>query len=744
MLRFYCPSLSNIDLQDNTVFYATKKGICSINLETYKSEIDFWELNCSVNLAVRDNIKAISLKKSAIVLENGKDKNLRIACTKLKWNNNVLSGVGRNFWMYDYVSDAMTTVRTLSHQATNLAFNNDTLAISTVKGLIIYDVRQISKPIFETHLFGIQDISWQKDNLIVGSIDKIISLGNTFEQEFEIATDCYKIIDHEDYILNVPLYDRSSIQIYQKQNFINEFFPTDDYIVDAKFDPESNSVISLTDNQYIEVSKIPQTIQMSLNTNTTLRPKLELVGYPTSVAEEVFNCTNAIKDMHAIHLDFSSNIFLFEVTAGNSFLVTIKIRLPKGYPKSAPIQPYVESSKFGDLQSDLCSIGKSFYIKGKRCMRDLLEYVRQYPSRRLTNKEENVVVEDKLEETRESENVPFPCLCGVAFSPRGMAVFFSPIYLEKPTDKPGSAFVFRIGLQNHPRSYEMYKQFKTVAFKYLKEVPKYLSPIGGNPTISITLIDDIPGLLPSTLLSRLDFNTENFDDFLTQNSEIVKSLQNPMSYFIWISFQSAAKLIDAHFCQKALFGLLQQSVYRIIQQDDILLASLLAGGISLLRKQIKRKVDVPKVDSSLIVFNMLNYMKSLPVAEFIDIPGSNGVDKLLQIINPLVQRFIQLLQKFEMHRKKMEFLKILGIRSEGINEISSNYFCYNCNNKSETKRCQRCSFGVSTLCVVCQNPIDSLSYFCPLCHHGGHILHIISWFRSRPTCPTGCGCSCLF
>lgn len=34
--------------------------------------------------------------------------------------------------------------------------------------------------------------------------------------------------------------------------------------------------------------------------------------------------------------------------------------------------------------------------------------------------------------------------------------------------------------------------------------------------------------------------------------------------------------------------------------------------------------------------------------------------------------------------------------------------------------------------------------FCLVCGHGGHSLHIAHWFAEEDTCPTGCGCNCLF
>lgn len=63
-------------------------------------------------------------------------------------------------------------------------------------------------------------------------------------------------------------------------------------------------------------------------------------------------------------------------------------------------------------------------------------------------------------------------------------------------------------------------------------------------------------------------------------------------------------------------------------------------------------------------------------------------------------------------------------------------------------------------CSVCQLPVrgtrrdvrrafiaysytKGLSSFCMYCGHGGHTVHLQSWFKSSPLCASGCGCRCL-
>ena len=44
----------------------------------------------------------------------------------------------------------------------------------------------------------------------------------------------------------------------------------------------------------------------------------------------------------------------------------------------------------------------------------------------------------------------------------------------------------------------------------------------------------------------------------------------------------------------------------------------------------------------------------------------------------------------------------------------------------------------STLCIF-----TGCSNLCLSCGHGGHTHHLMDWFASHSTCPSGCGCRCL-
>lgn len=46
-------------------------------------------------------------------------------------------------------------------------------------------------------------------------------------------------------------------------------------------------------------------------------------------------------------------------------------------------------------------------------------------------------------------------------------------------------------------------------------------------------------------------------------------------------------------------------------------------------------------------------------------------------------------------------------------------------------------------CAICENSVRGLCITCHNCGHGGHMHHIMEWFREQTLCPTGCGCVCV-
>lgn len=47
-------------------------------------------------------------------------------------------------------------------------------------------------------------------------------------------------------------------------------------------------------------------------------------------------------------------------------------------------------------------------------------------------------------------------------------------------------------------------------------------------------------------------------------------------------------------------------------------------------------------------------------------------------------------------------------------------------------------------CGVCRMPVRGLGMSCVLCGHGGHMKHMLQWFKKNDGCPIGCDCNCKF
>jgi hypothetical protein len=71
---------------------------------------------------------------------------------------------------------------------------------------------------------------------------------------------------------------------------------------------------------------------------------------------------------------------------------------------------------------------------------------------------------------------------------------------------------------------------------------------------------------------------------------------------------------------------------------------------------------------------------------------------------------------------------LMGTRSgeEGNERIVSSTVCEKCS--SQTARC-----------AICRLPVQGAFFWCQKCGHGGHLNHMMTWFKKHGFCPT-CGC----
>lgn len=57
--------------------------------------------------------------------------------------------------------------------------------------------------------------------------------------------------------------------------------------------------------------------------------------------------------------------------------------------------------------------------------------------------------------------------------------------------------------------------------------------------------------------------------------------------------------------------------------------------------------------------------------------------------------------------------------------------------------CRTCRLD-STACCLCDKPVRGLYVWCQGCTHGGHLQHMVEWFKQNAYCPSGCGHACEY
>ncbi|GAB1601164.1 GATOR complex protein WDR24 isoform X2 [Argonauta hians] len=110
--------------------------------------------------------------------------------------------------------------------------------------------------------------------------------------------------------------------------------------------------------------------------------------------------------------------------------------------------------------------------------------------------------------------------------------------------------------------------------------------------------------------------------------------------------------------------------------------------------------------------------------------------------------YIELLGQFKLWSVIADVIKLSKIPEVSmLNQQSSNILtmCHRCN-KTLTNCswfCNKCRTVVG-VCSVCYQPAKHLFVWCQGCGHGGHLQHIMDWFRENKQCPRGCGHYCEY
>lgn len=110
--------------------------------------------------------------------------------------------------------------------------------------------------------------------------------------------------------------------------------------------------------------------------------------------------------------------------------------------------------------------------------------------------------------------------------------------------------------------------------------------------------------------------------------------------------------------------------------------------------------------------------------------------------------YVELLGQFQLWSVMAEVIKCSDIPEVAmLNQQSSNILtmCNRCN-KTLTNCswfCNKCREIVG-ICSICFQPVKRLYVWCQGCSHGGHLQHIMDWFKNNKQCPRGCGHYCEY
>ncbi|XP_029839965.3 GATOR complex protein WDR59 isoform X1 [Ixodes scapularis] len=106
------------------------------------------------------------------------------------------------------------------------------------------------------------------------------------------------------------------------------------------------------------------------------------------------------------------------------------------------------------------------------------------------------------------------------------------------------------------------------------------------------------------------------------------------------------------------------------------------------------------------------------------------------------KKYAEILYKWNLFEQRASVLKCLSTsppKHKGVEFITT---CHYCKHDVKNVQCTQCK-RLSLLCVVCHIAVRGHAHACVACGHGGHVEHMLSWFKEQSQCPSGCGCHCL-
>lgn len=158
----------------------------------------------------------------------------------------------------------------------------------------------------------------------------------------------------------------------------------------------------------------------------------------------------------------------------------------------------------------------------------------------------------------------------------------------------------------------------------------------------------------------------------------------------------------------------------------------------------------PFIDS---VANMLNYYVDIgdvqTAVSIILVLGDRikqitSIDK--QTINIWFRSYISLLHRFRLWNISTRVIQLsTDSNIQGINQTSTSVlvYCALCckSIRHGSVLCEKCHTQPSS-CSICHVSVRGLYIWCQGCAHGGHLQHMLEWFKNNTLCPAGCGHQC--
>ncbi|XP_064466934.1 GATOR2 complex protein WDR59-like isoform X2 [Ornithodoros turicata] len=105
------------------------------------------------------------------------------------------------------------------------------------------------------------------------------------------------------------------------------------------------------------------------------------------------------------------------------------------------------------------------------------------------------------------------------------------------------------------------------------------------------------------------------------------------------------------------------------------------------------------------------------------------------------KKYAEILYKWSLLEQRAQVLKHLTSSPPKHKGVDFLIICHYCKCDVRGVQCTRCR-KLSLHCIICRVAVRGHFHFCVSCGHGGHLLHMLEWFKTQAVCPSGCGCRC--